>query len=417
MPADVITGSPGDGKTLLMMRKVREAIQANDDAEKEGRPAIIVNGKPLARRPLYGGGIRGLKPGLLLPLPDNDPSRWNDLDPDGEPICDCAAVPGKLHAHLVPDGSLIFVDEAWQWFGDMEDASRKPPPKHARDLAIHRHRGLDFVWTTQSLKQLYPFVRTVLGSHTYVSRILGKEWANVYEWGKPQDDPTQKTAQEKAIHSIWHYPAALYDDYKSATAHTIKSKVPKRLWLIPVGVVFVIAAFWFGLHMMRASSDAASADIPEKQSDGGVAAADASPEPEKFVMPKTAEGWEAALRPVVPGLAYTAPIFAGTLKVKSQPRIFCAITGGEYLDLIASKCGCLTEQGTKPSGITEGVCRSLAMNGAYDPFLDPKQGRGEAATFAPDVPAPDAGPQLGGVMQTGPTSPGGGTGAIQGIAP
>ncbi|WP_223903055.1 zonular occludens toxin domain-containing protein, partial [Lactobacillus laiwuensis] len=127
MPIELFTGQPGNGKTALMMeRLVAEAKAAN--------------------RPIFAVGIDGLDPGLATVL--DDARHWNDKDAEGN--------------YIVPNGSLIFVDEAWKWFGHLHDATRQQTPRHVLELAEHRHRGLDFVWTTQQPNQLYPFVRGLI---------------------------------------------------------------------------------------------------------------------------------------------------------------------------------------------------------------------------------------------------------------
>lgn len=100
MPIDLYTGQPGNGKTALMVER------------------LIAEAKK-AERPIFAAGIEGLKPGLAEVL--DDPRGWNAKDSSGE--------------FIVPNGSLIFVDEAWKWFGHLHDASRQATPKHVLDLA------------------------------------------------------------------------------------------------------------------------------------------------------------------------------------------------------------------------------------------------------------------------------------------
>ena len=120
-----------------------------------------------AERPIVAAGIDGLEPGLAMVL--DDPRKWNDKDADGN--------------YLVPDGSIIYVDEAWKWFGHLQDASRQATPPHVVALAEHRHRGLDFVWTTQMPNQLYPFVRGLIGAHTHCVRRFGTQFVDNFSNG------------------------------------------------------------------------------------------------------------------------------------------------------------------------------------------------------------------------------------------
>lgn len=91
----------------------------------------------------------------------------------------------------------------------------------------------------------------------------------------------------------------------------------------------------------------------------------------QFVAPTTPEGWVQQMTPIVPGIGYTAPIFAKTLRVQSVPRTFCVVSGGDYRNTEQSRCTCYTEQGTKMAGVNQTQCRSLAVTGYYDPFRAP----------------------------------------------
>ncbi|WP_237761551.1 zonular occludens toxin domain-containing protein [Stenotrophomonas maltophilia] len=148
--------SPGSLETakpaLMMERLVAEAKAAN--------------------RPIFAVGIDGLDPGLATVL--DDARHWNDKDAEGD--------------YIVPNGSLIFVDEAWKWFGHLHDATRQQTPRHVLELAEHRHRGLDFVWTTQQPNQLYPFVRGLIGAHSHVVRRFGTKMLDVYRWGELNEE-------------------------------------------------------------------------------------------------------------------------------------------------------------------------------------------------------------------------------------
>ncbi len=107
MPITVLTGTPGGGKTALMMERLLEESKR-------------------AERPLFAAGIDGLQHGLATVL--EDPRQWNAKDAEGH--------------YLVPNGAIIFIDEAWKWFGHLHDASRQPTPHYVLELAEHRHRGL-----------------------------------------------------------------------------------------------------------------------------------------------------------------------------------------------------------------------------------------------------------------------------------
>lgn len=377
MPIDLITGQPGNGKTLRMMQRLlAESAKTGSD-----------------RRYLVNMGIEGLEPGLVdLEMPDG--KQWNLVN-FGEPgICTCHDGTGQIleneglkrkvldgrklvdnpewqiemdagrpHAHVIPNGALIFVDEAWKSFGHMTDARGAAVPTHVTALAEHRHRGLDFIWTTQMANQIYPFVRGLIGSHTHVARRFGSKVCTVYTWGQLCEDVNTTTNREKAVEETWVHPTKTVGaKYHSATEHTIKTKLPWKIWLIPITAIGAAVMIYFSYQSLKPDNFAASLNgqpVPES----GVAAPASGGGSERPELPTDAEGWAVYLAPVVPGLAFTAPVFAENLEVTSHPQTICYIVGLPGED----RCKCVTEQATK-ARVTESICRAIVADGVYDPF-------------------------------------------------
>lgn len=372
MPIHLITGLPGHGKTLRMMELLDEAANRAD-------------------RPLFQSGVDGMQPGYAGELAD--PRQWNAIDPDGQPTCNCPAREGP-HAHVIPDGSIIFVDEVWRHFGHLHDAQRAPTPKHVLDLAIHRHRGLDFVMTTQAPNQIFPHMRGLVGQHTHMVRIFGTKWSTMYEWGELVEDVKSAGKRAVAVTTRWRQPSKQMAMYKSASLHTIQSKIPKRFWLLPIGAAFVAAMWYFGLHGLTHQPGVAPGKriAVTDQAEGGVAAPANTGKTGK-PRPATVQEWGKFLTPVLPGIPFTAPAFADR-PIVAVPRTVCAIYGDDFRDPGATVCRCITEQGTTPPGISNSLCRSLAINGYYDPTLAPPVALASAAFQAGGVlPAP-TGPQV-----------------------
>lgn len=350
MPIDVITGQPGNGKSLRMMQRlVAESAKTGAD-----------------RRFLVAVGIDGIQPGLVdLVLADG--KDWNEIDPNGEPVCDCGAgrkLPDgnhEKHAHFIPDGALFFVDEAWKWFGHLHDASRAPTPPHVLMLAEHRHRGFDMVWTTQMVNQVYPFVRGLIGTHSHVARRFGTRICTVFQWGELCEDVKSATQREKALSETWVHPSNMFDKYKSATVHTIKPRLPWKLFLIPICLIGALVLGYFGYESMKPDNFAATLNGEPEPGSGEAAPAPASEDSPK--LPTTAKAWAEYLAPTVPGLAFTAPVFAENLEVTTHPMTLCYLVG----EGPESRCKCVTEQAT-PLDVGEPMCRSIVKGGIYDPF-------------------------------------------------
>lgn len=370
MPVALISGLPGHGKTSIMV----EELMA-EAAKKEPRP-------------IWQAGIEGLRDGLATELVD--PTKWNAIDPSQEGTCECGftmqpdahgelvRVEGRPpHAHVVPDGAIIFIDEAWKWFGHLQNATRQANPAHVLELAEHRHRGIDFVWTTQGPTQIYPFARTLIDRHRHVVRRWGTQFIEVFTWGEMQEEVKSTTKRELAERVTRTLPKDVRGVYKSASEHTIKAKLPLRLFLLPVLLVALVTVLYFAVTMMKPSQAEESAGEGEQ---AALAAADLSVRPVLSDADKEAAllAYYEERKPRIAALPGSAPLFDGR-SVVSEPGLYC-IAGGSGADgngeQRAAGCTCLTEQGT-PYALPRNECEMLArQGGAYDPYKEPRRERG-----------------------------------------
>lgn len=192
-----ITGVPGSGKTQLAVKKLLEYHQAN-----QALP-------PDDQRPIYSN-IKGLK------LP-------HAVSPDDWREC--------------PDNSVIFYDECQEYdiFAKTKRGSRSES-EIIQALETHRHRGIDIYFITQDISYLCAHLRGLIGLHYHVTRPMGANVASVFVWrhGKtssPELARTQAGAEDKFL---FNYSKKLYNLYNSATVHTHKMKIPKRVifWVL-----------------------------------------------------------------------------------------------------------------------------------------------------------------------------------------
>ncbi|CAM4113942.1 hypothetical protein CR156_08670 [Stenotrophomonas lactitubi] len=352
MPIEIFTGQPGNGKTALMMeRLIKESKEA--------------------QRPIFAAGIDGLQPGLATVL--KDPREWNAVKP-GE-VCTCSDTESDdpCTAHVIPNGSLIFVDESWKWFGHLHDASRQATPKHVLELAEHRHRGLDFVWTLQQPNQLFPFVRGLIGSHSHVVRRFGTKFIDVFRWGELQENIKSSGKRELAQRTTRLLPSASFGSYKSAEVHTIKAKLPLKLVALPVIVVLAIYLAWSAWSRLDDAPSAHGNAGSAKQS----ALADAGAAPQGFAsVGKAQPRWKSASEyakdhlPRIATMPWTAPVFDAR-PTASDPLLVCMSSGAGLDGLgnhVEGSCTCVTEQGTAYD-ISQPECRTLARRGpVYNPY-------------------------------------------------
>lgn len=356
MPIELFTGQPGNGKTALMMeRLVAEAKAAN--------------------RPIFAVGIDGLDPGLATVL--DDARHWNDKDAEGN--------------YIVPNGSLIFVDEAWKWFGHLHDATRQQTPRHVLELAEHRHRGLDFVWTTQQPNQLYPFVRGLIGAHSHVVRRFGTKMLDVYRWGELNEEIKSLAKRDMAQRTTRLLPSQVFGQYKSAEVHTIKARIPLKVLALPLMALVGLGLAYWAYTLLRPSAVADVADTKGTQSalaDAAPAHAGTASRKEDAPRWPTAAAYAKDHLPRISTMPWTAPVFDDR-QARSDPQLVC-MSSMEGLDAQGvrqeASCRCLTEQGTAYE-LSQPECRTLARNGpVYNPYRERSEDRRDQRFEAANQP-------------------------------
>lgn len=379
MPIHLITAQPRTGKTLLMMQMLVSAIRANLEVAKSGkgihRPlfALGVDGLDVTRLGFEASAVTILESGAFE-RKDKD-----GIEREGRQWESC------------PDDSMIFVDEAWKWFGDVSDARSVKRPDYVLGLAEHGHRGIDFVWTTQMTSQLFTFARGVMGNHTHMLRHLGMGVCTLYQWTEMCEDVKSQTQRDRSIQEKWVYPKKLYRIYKSASNHHVKRNIPWRVVLIPACVLGAVALGWFAYAKMKSYGLEQETRI-NAESGAAAPALASSPEPDDGKKPPmTDEEWQKRITPRWAGVHGSQPIY-DSRKVVSEPRTFCVIVGEPSVE----ECHCYTEQMTRLPDVLFGTCKAYVRQGVYDPFLKPLRVTSESREFrAPVTPTPDPAPTLG----------------------
>lgn len=199
----LITGTPGSGKTLYAVSLLEKYTIENKFLLEQGKEP----------RNLYSD-IDGLNmEGVEIP-----PDDWRDT----------------------PDGSVIFYDEIQQ-----REAYKKQ--KNANEivsgLQVHRHTGHDIYAITQFPVLLHSDFKAVVGLHNHLHRGWGLLAATVYQWAYCVDAPNAKSNKNGCEHSFkFNFPKRLFTYYKSATQHTHKKRIPKKLFFI-IGFIVIMTFF------------------------------------------------------------------------------------------------------------------------------------------------------------------------------
>ncbi|MEO1902136.1 MAG: zonular occludens toxin domain-containing protein [Alcanivorax sp.] len=315
----LVTGAPGSGKTSHVIARYRNVTD----------------------RPIYHRGIRDLK------LP------WVELSDDEA---------REWHKH-VEDGAIVIIDECQDIFP--QRPLSRPTPEGCSILSKHRHRGLDIVFITQAPTAVDHEARKYVNEHYHYSRSFGAAIVTEYHKGNGVIDLKDKWALKTDVNKRQvKLPKKVWGLYHSAEVHTHKFRIPTKLWIIP----FLIAAVAFGGWYMWSWVDSAG------QTDGP----DQSEQPAEGVAPAatsarrvpSAASWSDLLRPDIPGVPYTAPLYDA---VARQPRSVPVIHGCMAFETDQSDCRCYTQQGTRIRGMPVPVCRRALQDGVFNHMADPQR--------------------------------------------
>ncbi len=342
----LLTGVPGNGKTLRAVWYIKQAIAA-------GETVFACN--------INGLNIDGVQPW-------EDPHEWAKLAP----------------------GSILVVDEAQNFFR----AAGGAVPKYITDMETIRHAGVRLILLTQSPALIHPNIRALVGLHEHLVRQGGKELATVYRRSRVMDNVRSEKALLAEDHESWGFPRELYGLYKSAEVHTVKrtmtSKMKRGLMLLLVLGGLLAYLIWNGSMLFGGKSepeaDAGGAPATTASAFGSLApkAKDDGP---KYA---SAADYARAHLPRISTMPWTAEVF-DQRPTTSDPQLFC-IASGEGLDgngqHAEATCTCLTEQGTRYD-LSQPECRTLARNGpVYNPYKNQQvapvqQAAAEEATQQP----------------------------------
>lgn len=313
------TGQPGAGKTLFTLDIVRKRAQSEN-------------------RAVYYHGIDILKPELF--------PGWERLD-NPERWMDC------------PDGAIIVHDECQTLYRPRGTGSRVP--EYVSRYETHRHNGWDIYLITQHPMLIDTNLRRLCGEHVHVVRSFGAKMATLHKWQeiKEQCDKTRTDS----VSETRSYPRELFDAYKSATIHTHKSRIPRRVFfLFALPLLLGLIGWWFwGWYQSKSSGPVVSPGVVA-QSDsavpGGARAGAARPV-------KTLEEWIQDRTPRVEGLAFSAPRYDQlTEPVKAPYPALCVAA--------PSRCKCYSQDAT-PLDVEDMMCRNFAKNGFFKDWDEKKR--------------------------------------------
>lgn len=330
------TGQPGHGKTLHAIDQAFEFLQ-------QGRMVFVCN-------------VRGFQ---------HEKARMLPMTP--EQFCDWM--------NFLPDGAVALVDEAYE-HGMLP---KRPPgskvPLHVQQLAKHRHRGLDFIFVSQSpAKQVDEFVHDLIERHVHVRRRFGLPFAHLRIFDRFERNPEKRPPLILKRVRLPKRPMGLYE---STVLDTTERRIP---WYYIVFIVGIPVVSWWIWHAagnaerrLRGDHDDAPKvtqheKAPTAGADGAKATAATAGEAPKSKDLRQ-EDYVAWMKPRIGGQPWTAPAYDHLQMPNRPPRVFCMSSGHDGEE----SCTCKTEQGTSYK-IEANRCRLIAREGQYEPFLDERLG-------------------------------------------
>lgn len=281
---------------------------------------------------------------------------------------------------FLPDGAVALVDEAYEHGMLPKRAPGAKVPHHVEQLAKHRHRGLDFIFVSQSPdKQCDQFVHDLIERHVHVRRRFGTNFVHLREFDRFEAQAEKATPLVIRRKKLPKRPMGLY---KSTEMDTTERRIPWYVIALPIVAVVgaVLMYYTFGRMDKRFSGDAADASAlaPPSASTPRVGASATAGGGGAAFAEKTAEQYAKSFIPRFPSQPWTAPAYDSALNLPTQPpRVFCMASRGginaqgQHDD---PSCTCVTEQGTRYD-LDDATCRFVARHGQYEPYRHQREDR------------------------------------------
>lgn len=348
MPIKLITGAPGEGKSLRMLYEVE-------------------NRRVLEGREVYYSGIRDLLlPWTLFGAESQDPKQPHDTD--------------ASEWHKLPAGAIIVIDECQRLFRPRSLGGKVP--ESVMKLETHRHNGHDIYLVTQDPGLIDSNVRKLVGEHTHVMRKWGSQWTTLHTWKGVKENCSK--SRKDSMQEQFRYPKEVFGWYKSAEVHTIKRRTPRKVIIFMCLPLVIAAGVALAMYKIGKFSEKPA---PAVGPAGGVVASPGQPTlgGKSGVVKAALEGPEyyAQFQPRIAGYLHTAPRFdALTVPVRAPVPVGCVL----YAENEGNGSFCITQQGTKYTPPID-VIRAIVERGLFQDFdagPDLAQNIGKAASRTPD---------------------------------
>lgn len=144
-----------------------------------------------------------------------------------------------------PDGSIFAVDEV-QLVPPFNDNKNKNDDI-VQELTIHRHRGFDFWFITQSPSYLHPTIKELISCHLHITRPYWRT-PKVYQYGSLRQYPNTLINKLNCESKFTFKPKdSIFKLYKSTSIDTSKKRTPAGLYVFASFILVAISIFLYGL--------------------------------------------------------------------------------------------------------------------------------------------------------------------------
>lgn len=311
------TGANGSGKTLLTLRDVR-AQQL-----KENRP-VYYNGFEMDPAKAAEFGWQKF-----------EPSKWQDL----------------------PDGSICIMDECQNEF-PLRKSSQEVPDYVQAIAQFRRKRGFDFWMICPHPTLLDVFVRRLIDKpswHRHLKRAFGGDMVSCLKFSSPDLKCEEPGAGARGEVTMVAYPKEVYGWYKSASLHTAKRQIPKKVYVLVACVLAVPVLGWLAWSSLMSrtapkgvAAPSVLAGVPDGPAMRGAGGAREVLTPEQYM---------ASYQPRVEGLPYTAPRYDEVTRPTDAPYPAACVEMGK-------RCECFTQQGTRLR-VPHALCTAIVKGGFF----------------------------------------------------
>ena len=211
MSVELITGTPGAGKTLFIVKKVVDVLL------KTGRP-------------IYHNVNQLNVPGDHVHYVDDDhpfgPCNWHNRTEE-----ECK-------------GAIFIFDEIQHQYPPRSSSSKIPPWIAA--FQTHRHKGLDFYILTQDPSFIDHGVKKIVDHHYHLYRPFRFARSTLYEYQGVSSSPGPEMTFANAQKSSFVFQKKYFQFYRSSADHNMKAHPPWKLIGMTVALaVALVGMTWF----------------------------------------------------------------------------------------------------------------------------------------------------------------------------